>query len=112
MIEEILNQIAEELDWNIDINKDFITFQRYSSANQDFSFEVANSGDLEEIFDDVESYCKHFDVSEQAYLWLDNTGHGKNGAPYEMIDVYKDMEECYNEIEKLKDRLFKAYTEN
>lgn len=47
---EILNQIAEELDWNIDIDNDTITFQRYSSANQDFFFEIEYSENLYRLF--------------------------------------------------------------
>ena len=46
-----------------------------------------------------------FDVSEEAYLWLDNSGHGKNGAPYDMKDVYEDIEEAKEEFGKLADLL-------
>ena len=39
--------------------------------------------------------------NEAAYLWLDNTGHGKNGAPLDMRDVIADMEECEDAIYQL-----------
>ena len=35
-----------------------------------------------------------YDVSYETYLWLDNTGHGKNGAPYELEDVLEDIKAC------------------
>ena len=47
------------------------------------------------------SYYNDFDVSYEAYLWLDNTGHGTNGAPHDMKAVYEDMEECEGFIYEL-----------
>lgn len=44
------------------------------------------------------SYCRDYDVSEQTMLWLDEFGHGKNGAPYDMKDVYEDFEWVKNRI--------------
>lgn len=35
-----------------------------------------------------------YDPSYEAYICLDNTGHGRNGAPYDMRDVYEDMLCC------------------
>lgn len=46
---------------------------------------------------------ENFDVSEETYTCLDHSGHGINGAPYDMRDVYNDMEECQDEIEKLQE---------
>ena len=42
-----------------------------------------------------------FDVSSETYLWLDNTGHGTNGAPYDMKDLYEDMDACQEMIMEL-----------
>ena len=56
----------------------------------------------------VAEYYSDFDVSRETYLWLDDTGHGKNGAPYDMIEVYHDMEECEELIQELKDDLISA----
>lgn len=96
-----VKKIAENLDWNITIDGDSIYFQRYSTAGQDFNVEIEIKDTAQEFCDSLYSYYENFDVSYEAYLWLDNTGHGTNGAPYEMIDVYKDMEECEEEIHKL-----------
>ena len=46
-------------------------------------------------------------MDEEAYLWLDETGHGKNGAPYRMKDVVKDMEEAEKMIDRLLDAILK-----
>lgn len=61
---------------------------------------------FDEMLDDLKSMVDDYDVSYETYLWLDDTGHGTRGAPYDMLDCYKDSEE---ELEHLDDllRLFK-----
>lgn len=47
------------------------------------------------------SWKQNYDGGYAAYLWLDNTGHGLNGAPYDMKDVYEDMEACKKMVYEL-----------
>lgn len=111
MKEERLIEIAEDLGWRAEksLNDDGVSwiFQRYSSAGQDFFFEVEaeESDDVWEVIDGIDAFVKDFDISYNAYIWLDDSGHGANGAPYDMRDVYNDMEECYIEAEKLLEAL-------
>jgi len=77
-------------------------FGKYSPAGQDFGFEVEGDN-IEEIADNIYRYYDNFDPSYEAYLWLDETGHGKNGAPYNMKDLYEDMEACQDMILELHD---------
>mgnify|MGYP006886105311 FL=1 len=73
-----------------------------------FSFPVTmQDDDLNSLIGNIKEYYDNFDVDSEAYLWLDETGHGKNGAPYRMKDVVKDMEEA----EKMIDRLLDAIME-
>ena len=44
-------------------------------------------------------------MDEETYLWLDNRGHGKNGAPYRMRDVLEDMEAAEKMVEDLLDAI-------
>lgn len=84
------------------------TFSQYTPAGQDFSFPVTMQGkDLDSLVGNIKEYYDNFDVDEETYLWLDETGHGKNGAPYRMKDVIEDMEEA----EKMIDRLLDAIME-
>ena len=71
-------------------------FSKYSPAGQNFYFYIDKTEieTVEELADAVYEYYENYDCSEEAYIWLDNTGHGKNGAPYDMIDLYEDMEAC------------------
>ena len=117
-IKEEITEIAESLNFNITISEDVdvnISFAKTSSYGQDFNFEISVDKDASMfgIWRKLESYQNNFDVSSEAYLWLDESGHGKNGAPFEMIDVYKDMEECKGFVTELADKVFdKIYNQN
>lgn len=97
---EIIKNLEEE-DFKVTVDGDFVTFNKMSSMGQDFSFTIEHENDIDQLGRNVEKYYENFDVSEEASLWLDETGHGKNGAPYDMKDVYKDMEECEEFINKV-----------
>ena len=117
-IKEEITEIAESLNFNITISEDVdvnISFAKTSSYGQDFNFEISVDKDasMSGIWRELQSYQNNFDVSAEAYLWLDESGHGKNGAPFEMIDVYKDMEECKGFVTELADNVFdKIFNQN
>lgn len=73
-----------------------VTISKYTTYGQDFSFDITikENDSLDDICNTLFEKYENFDVSEESMLWLDEFGHGKNGAPYEMCDVYKDMEEA------------------
>ena len=101
MTKKRLWEIAQEHGWVVAIDgEDQYLLSQYSSRGQDFNVSV-NGHRVSDIIESLDSYLDSFDISYEAYLWLDDTGHGKNGAPYEMIDVYKDMEECKEMMEEL-----------
>lgn len=94
MIEEAEFSIYYEDENNVD-------FGKFSSRGQDFHFSLNTGNNLDTFLYNIFECYQNFDVSEEAYLWLDSSGHGKNGAPYDMLDVYKDMEECRDFINEL-----------
>lgn len=83
-------------------------FGKFSSAGQDFGFSIDTEDSIETFANNVLEYYNNFDVSTEAYMWLDEFGHGKNGAPYDMKDVYTDMEECEDFIKELYDLLMEV----
>ena len=100
-------KVAEENGWSVyieDETEDYICFDfgKYSPAGQDFhvSAELEDM-EIETLMDNLNSRYADFDCSEETYLWLDNTGHGTNGAPYDMKDLYEDMEACQEMIMEL-----------
>ena len=99
--EKVINKI-EKLDFSVNFEDDgCYRFGRYSSKGQDFSFVVDIGETMSDLAYNILNYHDNFDPSEEAYYWLDHTGHGTNGAPYDMRDVYNDMEECKGFIYEL-----------
>ena len=115
---EKIYEIAEREGWKVDYsytdeNETMVifSFEKYSPAGRDFYFEVYVPNDEDEyviydsVADAIYTYFEGFDVSYETYIWLDEEGHGKNGAPYDMSDVYKDTESC----EKMIDDLWRSF---
>lgn len=100
-------EIAEENGWNVDVESndgdDFsYEFSQFSPAGQDFRFEAKiEDNNVYTLLNNIRDYYDCYDCSYEVYLWIDNTGHGTNGAPYDMKDVYEDMEACEEMIFEL-----------
>ena len=104
-----LTDIIEKHEWSIDYEDDgTIYFSKYSPAGQDFGFYIEKVESIEELADKIYDQYNEYDVSEAAYLWLDESGHGKDGAPYDMQDVYEDMEACEQNILELYELIKEA----
>lgn len=107
-----ITEYAESNGWNVSINtkqeKGIVVFEfsKYTPAGQDFSFSATmKDNSLDSLVADMEESYEGFDVDSEAYLWLDENGHGKNGAPYRMRDVLADMEEAEKSIGSLLDAI-------
>ena len=111
---EKIYEIAEREGWKVDYEytdekETNICFQfgKYSPAGQDFYFEVCvrNEEDEDIVFyylnHAIYKYWEGFDVCYETYIWLDETGHGRNGAPHDMKDLYEDMQACADMIHDL-----------
>lgn len=106
-----LVSIAEDLGFSVDVyeNNDGeggigVTLSKYSPCGQDFSFDIDVDADdtTEDVRQKVVDYYYAYDPDYEAYLWIDPaTGHGKNGAPYNIRDIIDDMEACEDYIGEL-----------
>lgn len=94
-------EVADKLDWNVEDE----IFSKYTPANQDFTVNLTVTKGFDVFLEELNAIIDNYDCSEEAYHWLDNTGHGKNGAPYDMKDVYEDMEACLANMEELRDAI-------
>lgn len=85
------------------------TFSQYSDFGQDFSFEATmKDNDIYTLIEEIDNYYKGYDPDEEAMLWVGPDGHGKNGAPYRLTDVVKDMEQCEQMVNDLLSALIDA----
>lgn len=88
-------------DEGFDVSKNSIHI--WTPAGQDYFLEF----DEEDRVETLKREIDYFDISEEAYIWLDSDGHGRDGAPYDMRDVYNDFEWLYNKLNSLYDRCVK-----
>ena len=105
MTRKQIEKAAEEAGWNVTIGKRDdggydIDFQMYTDFGQDRN-EPFYVQKLEDIKSEVYDRYQNFDPSEEASVWLDETGHGKNGAPHDMEDVLNDMKDVEQALENL-----------
>lgn len=103
---EKIYEIAEREGWTVSHRYKsetsvYFLFSKFSPAGQDFNIEITVEDRPEnecliydKVCDAIIIFWDRFDVCEETYLYLDNTGHGTNGAPRDMKDLYEDMEAC------------------
>lgn len=101
-----LMEKIKECGFNIqhDDGSDYV-ISDFSPYGQDCNAYIDTQDDAALFVENIREYASDFDVSYEAYLWLDSEGHGANGAPYDMRDVYEDMEWWKNRLEDLADTL-------
>lgn len=118
LIDSII-KVAEEQGWSVNVEEatkwnnetrhmeskgDVINFEfsQMSDAGQDFNFSVEmRDGDVETLIENISNYYEGYDPDEEAMLWAGPDGHGKNGAPYRLSDIIKDMEQCETMVRDL-----------
>lgn len=100
MIDRI-TECAEVQGWSVHASKNpkaeiwLFEFSQCTAAGQDFNFSAEMSdGDPDSLIKSVRDYYDGFNPDEEAYLWIGDDGHGKNGAPYRIRDIVADMEDA------------------
>lgn len=103
---------AEAKGWTVNAGiyykeqKSEFEFGKYSPAGRDFSFTVSmKCANINSLIEEIDNYYENFDVDYETYIWLDQFGHGRNGAPYRMKAVLEDMEATDKMIGELLDAI-------
>ena len=115
-LEKLINRItdiAEDKGWAVNTEtKDAIVefeFSQSTDFGQDFSFSASmNDGDIYSLIESVNDYYEGYDPDEEALLWVGPDGHGKNGAPYRLSDIIKDMEQAESMVNELLETLIEV----
>lgn len=103
---EYLIDEVERLDYSISQECDNVyDIGKISPCEQDCHVSIDTENDANLFIENIRAYVSDHDVSYETYLWLDNDGHGANGAPYDMKDVYEDMEWWRDSLEELANTL-------
>lgn len=106
--------LEEILEHDFDVQQEdgnICLISNFSPCGQDCNASIDTEDDAERFVENIREYANDFDVSYETYLWLDDTGHGKNGAPYDMKDVYEDMQWWKDSLQELADTLENALNE-
>lgn len=90
--------ISDDIEISEDDKSADVELSFFSPEGQECSLSIEKGNNIECFCDNVYDYYVNFDVSYETYLWLDSDGHGSNGAPYDMKNVYENMEWCQNKI--------------
>lgn len=96
-------KVIESEGWSIEQEQekeDTYRVAKFSPAGQDFSIVMRGDTDAD-LAASIYAAYEAFDPSTEAYAWLDESGHGKNGAPHDMLKVVTDMKHCKDEIYRL-----------
>lgn len=96
-------EIAEELEWNVNVKNDYIEFRQYSPAGEDFSFTV-DTVIPEEIIEQIMEYADNFDIDEHIEIWIDARRNGVSGVP-STRELVEDAEEISKMLDTLAERL-------
>lgn len=94
----------KNLGWSVTVEENDFNLQKFSPAGQDFNIEII-ADNVTDFINAIRERRESFDISYETYIWLDNTGHGVNGAPYDMRDLYNDMEACLEMMKELLDEI-------
>lgn len=107
-MEQIVRNIIEAEGWSIVSDKsDYIELQIFSPAGEDCSpmFWVEGENNINGLLSSLNHYIEYYDIDNEVYIWLDNSGHGMDGAPYHIEDILNDKKWFLNKLKELKDEL-------
>lgn len=98
-------ELAEDNEWSVEYEEEdnILELSKYSPNGQDFFVRIKAGETLEDIAENLYDYAENYDADYEAYLWIGEDGHGKNGAPYRIKDIVTDMEECQAFIYELSE---------
>lgn len=97
-------------------NRSYVECNFETDFGQDAYFIIdynQNETDEQELLYDfgtaLYEYYQSYDVSYETSLWIDETGHGKNGAPYEIEDIVADMKQVESTIKEFSEKVLAYY---
>lgn len=106
-----ITEVAEAEGWSVyNCDEDFqyvnLEFTKHSPGGNEQVMSIqSNSVFYFTFVNQVEDYWNAYDPDYEAYLWIGDDGHGKNGAPYHIKDIVSNMEEC----DKMIGELYEAF---
>lgn len=104
---EKIFKIARKMNWDVEEADNKVFFFK-SYDRMVFKITVEKRDTVEEFLKELCKRERELDPSKEAYKWLDDTGHGKCGAPSEMGEVYKAASKFKADAWLLRDALIEV----
>lgn len=94
-LEDRIYDAAISADFVTTFHKDYVNFEAHSPCGEDIDFEVYKENyTFDDIFEEVMSNFKYFDVDEHAIMWYET--NGKSGAPTDLRTLLNDAQSIKN----------------
>jgi hypothetical protein len=94
-LEDRIYDAAIIADFVTTFHKDYVYFASQSPCGEDIGFEVYKENyTFDDIFEEVMSNFKYFDVDEHATMWYET--NGKSGAPTDLRTLLNDAQDIKN----------------
>ena len=94
-LEDRIYDAAISADFVTTFHKDYVDFAAHSPCGEDIGFEVDKENyTFDDIFEEVMSNFKYFDVDEHAIMWYET--NGKSGAPTDLRTLLNDAQSIKN----------------
>lgn len=94
-LEDRIYDAAIRADFVTTFHKDFVGFAAHSPCGEDIGFEVDKENyTFDDIFEEVMSNFKYFDVDEHTIMWYET--NGRSGAPTDLRTLLNDAQAIKN----------------
>lgn len=94
-------QIDVELQTDTSYGQDFIV--SLVLPDEEYTLESFTYKLLDELYEWLDNYDEDYEAS----LWIGPDGHGKNGAPYHISAILRDMLDGWGQMDELYKQLYK-----
>lgn len=100
LLKEDVKAKLDENFWRVYENEKDIDFSTLI-ADKNFSVVIDKGNSLTDLAHNIYEYWNSFDVSYETLQKIGKDGHGINGAPYDLKEVYEEVEWTKERIENL-----------
>lgn len=100
MVRKIFEK-AVYLGWCIKEDGNYFFLSQKSPAGISVTIELKRTNSMKKFIEIIFDAYRDFDVSSETMNWIDGTGHGINGAPYELENVLNEIKWCKNALCRL-----------
>ena len=101
LLKEDVKAKLNEISWSAYENEKYIDFSTCTAFGGEVDIVIDKGENLTDLTHNIYEYWNNYDVSYETSLWIGEDGHGAYGAPYDLKEIYEDMEGVKNMIEEL-----------